>query len=187
MPGRAGAVGVEQARVIAQALDDLPRHLDPAILRRAEEHLTGLAADFPPRLLRRLGRRVLEVVAPEVAEEEERKAIEDAERRARAETFLLLRSRGDGCTDLRGRIPDLVATRLTTYLQAFAAPRRAHLEDRADAPGIDPESGRRVPYSRLRWAQRTSTVPTWSSTSPTATSATAGGREQAVAGPRVPG
>jgi hypothetical protein len=145
----AGGVTVEQARVIAHALDDLPTDLDPAILGRAEQHLTGLAADFPPRLLRRLGRRVLEVVAPELAEEHERKALEDAERRARAETFLLLRSRGDGCTDLRGRIPDLVATRLTTYLQAFAAPRRAHLEDRADSPGIDPETGQRMPYSRL--------------------------------------
>jgi hypothetical protein len=145
----AGEVAVEQARVIAQAMEDLPTDLDPAILRRAEEHLTGLAADFPPRLLRRLGRRVLEVVAPEVAEEQERKALEDAERRAREETFLLLRCRGDGSTDLRGRIPDLAATRLATYLQAFAAPRRAHLEDRADAPGIDPETGRRVPYSRL--------------------------------------
>ena len=38
---------------------------------------------------------------------------------------------------------------LTTYLQAFAAPRRAHLEDRADSPGIDPETGQRVPYTRL--------------------------------------
>ena len=145
----AGGASVEQARVIAQALDALPADLDPTTLARAEEHLTGLAADFPPRLLRRLGRRVLEVVAPEVAEEHERKALEDAERRAREATFLLLRVRGDGCTDLRGRVPDLVATRLATYLQAWTAPRRAHLADRADAPGIDPETGRPVPYSRL--------------------------------------
>lgn len=66
--------------------------------------------------MRRLGRRVLEVVAPEVAEEHERHALEDAERRARETTFLLLRGRGDGPTDVRGRIPDLLASRLTTYL-----------------------------------------------------------------------
>jgi hypothetical protein len=144
-----GRVSVEQARVITQALDDLPTDLDPTVLRQAEEHLAGLAADFPPKLLRRLGRRVLEVVAPEVAEEHERKTMEDAERRARETTFLLLRARGDGSTDLRGRIPDLVATRLSTYLQAWSAPRRAHLADRADTPGLDPETGRRVPYTRL--------------------------------------
>ena len=144
-----GAVAVEQARVIARALDDLPVDLDPEVGRRAEEHLTRLAADFPPGLLRRLGRRVLEVVAPEVAEEQERKALENAELRAREATFLLLRARGDGCTDLRGRLPDPVANRLTTYLQAWVAPRRAHLPDRADTPGIDPETGRRIPYSRL--------------------------------------
>jgi Domain of unknown function (DUF222) len=145
----AGGVGLEQARVISHALDELPPDLEPTVLRQAEEHLVGLAADFPPRLLRRLGRRVLEVVAPEVAEDHERRALEDAERRARETTFLMLRARGDGCTDLRGRIPDLMATRLTTYLQSWSAPRRAHLADRAYSPGLDPETGRRVPYTRL--------------------------------------
>ncbi|HEU5454214.1 MAG TPA: DUF222 domain-containing protein, partial [Nocardioides sp.] len=45
--------------------------------------------------------------------------------------------------------PRLGRPRLTTYLQAWSAPRRAHLGDRADSPDIDPETGRRIPYSRL--------------------------------------
>lgn len=144
-----GGASIEQARVIVEALDALPSDLDPGTLLRAETHLVGLAARFRPSQLRRLGRRILDVVAPDVAEEIERRRLEDDERRARETTSLGFRRRGDGTTDISARVPDLVATRLESYLQAFAAPRRAHLQDRTEAPGIDPETGRRVPYSRL--------------------------------------
>ena len=68
-----GGATVEQARVVVEALDDLPADLDPQIVHRAEVHLVELATRFRPAQLRRLGRRVLEVVAPEVAEEIERR------------------------------------------------------------------------------------------------------------------
>ena len=45
------------------------QHLSsPALRDEAERHLVAQAAEFGPRYLRRLGERVLEVVAPEVAE-----------------------------------------------------------------------------------------------------------------------
>ncbi|MFC7502836.1 hypothetical protein ACFQRR_12310, partial [Nocardioides sp. GCM10030258] len=59
-----------QARVIVAGIDALPKELGPEVLAAAERTLVGYAADFRPRELRKIARHVLEVVAPEVAEEE---------------------------------------------------------------------------------------------------------------------
>ena len=150
----AGDVNAAQARVIAHALDELPADLDPVVLGQAEAYLVAQAAVFEPKRLRVLGRKVLEVVAPGLVEDQEREQLAREERRARETTSLVLRRRGDGTTDLRGRLSDAVAARLKSYLDAFAAPRRGHLDsdldpDAAPAPEsatIDPETGRRVPY-----------------------------------------
>ncbi len=56
------------------------------------------AATFTPHELRVLGGRILDVVAPEVGEDQERKRLEDEERRARKTTSLTTRSHGDGTT-----------------------------------------------------------------------------------------
>ncbi|WP_408898897.1 DUF222 domain-containing protein [Nocardioides sp. R1-1] len=97
------------------------------------------AAAHPPRELRRLGRRILEVVAPEVAEAEEGRRLADEERRAREKASLRLRDLGDGRTRIWGTLPTPVAERLEHYLQAFTSPRhRGH-----DSPGSE-----RVPQHR---------------------------------------
>jgi hypothetical protein len=141
----AGQVNVEQARVIVRALDELPSDLDPELALKAEAHLVAEAAFFDPKRLRILGRKVLEVVAPEVFEDQERRRLEDEERRARETTSLTMRTRGDGTTDIRARVSDAVAARLKTYLEAFTAPRRGHLDQGPDH--IDPDTGRRVPHA----------------------------------------
>ncbi len=145
----AGGASIEQARAIVEALDALPADLDPEIARKAEACLVDLATKFRPGQLRRLGRRILDTVAPEIAEERERPRLEDEERRARESTSLTFRRRGDNTSDLRAWIPDAIAQRLRNHLRSYAAPRRAHLDDRSEAPGIDPETGKRIPYSRL--------------------------------------
>jgi hypothetical protein len=143
----AGALHTEQARVIARALDELPADLDPDVAARAEAHLLAQAAHFDPSRLRVLGRKVLEVVAPDLADDLERRRLEAEEARARRTTELVMRRRGDGTTDLRIRVADAVAARLRTYLEAYASPRRGHLDPTRDH--VDPESGRRVPYAVL--------------------------------------
>ena len=70
-----------------------------------------------------LGRKILEVVAPDVYDLEEGKALEAEERRARERTTLSLKALGDGSTRIVIRVPDAVATRLRTYLEAFSSPR----------------------------------------------------------------
>ena len=113
-----------QVEVIVRALDDLPPDLDRDLVARAEERLVAEAARFGPRQLRILGRRILDVVAPEVAEDHERRALEREEAHAAAVTALRSRRRGDGTTDLHLRVADLVADRLLTYLEAFTSPRQ---------------------------------------------------------------
>src|SRR4051812_35416521 len=119
-----GAVNLPQARVIAHALDDLPvAEVGPEGMARAEEVLIGYAEQHAPRQLRRLGRRILEVAAPETCEEAEGRALEREEQRAAAVTSLSLRRLGDGTTRIGGRLADAVADRLRTYLEAYTSPR----------------------------------------------------------------
>jgi len=119
----AGRCSVAHARVIVHALDDLPGHVGRGVIRRAETTLVEYAEQFRPSQLRRLGRHILDVVAPEIADAEEGRRLQDEERHAREKTRLSLRPLGDGTTRLTGRLPDAAASRLKTYLEAFTSPR----------------------------------------------------------------
>lgn len=124
---RHGVVNPPQAEVIVAALDELPADLDQELADRARAQLVADAGHFGPRELRVLGRRVLEVIAPEVADSHEEQLLRAEGRRGRAETRVTFRARGDGVTDVIARVPDHVADRLMVYLDAFTAPRRSHL------------------------------------------------------------
>lgn len=146
-----GDVSRSQADVIVRALDDLPKDVEPELKARAESHLVGAAAEFTPRELTVLGRRILDVVAPEVAEEHERRALERAERQARRRMRVTMRSLGNGLTRITADLPTLHADLLLTQVHAYASPRRDHLTD-GGLVGVDrrdPESGERLPYSHL--------------------------------------
>jgi uncharacterized protein DUF222 len=127
-----GAVTWEQAGVIVGCLDALPADLDPELKQKAEARLVAEAGHFEPVALRRLGCRVLEVIAPDIADAEEERVLRAEERRARAETRLSFRPRGDGSTDLFARLPDHVASRLRTYLDAYTSPRRGRFDGAGD-------------------------------------------------------
>lgn len=118
-----GRVNEAQAHVIVQALDALPTEVDPAVRADAEVRLVEFAGDFAPRQLRVLGRRILDVVAPEVGEENEARALAAEEQRALARTSLSIHRIGDGHSRIVATVPDAVAHRLRTYLEAFTSPR----------------------------------------------------------------
>jgi hypothetical protein len=122
---REGAVTLAQAHVIHRALGALPGVVDAETVCRAEAHLVAQAGEFGPRELGRIGRRILDVVAPDVAEAAEAARLADLEAGAAQQTRLTLRRLGDGTTRISGRISDHVATRLATYLEAYANPRGA--------------------------------------------------------------
>ena len=138
--------------MIAHALDEFPRdHVSPAVRERAELHLIALADDFAPTPLRRLARKVLEVVAPELSDEAERKALDREEQLAAERTRLSLTPLGDGTTRIGGRISDATANRLRTYLEAFASPRRTAAET----------DGERIPTPRLLGLALTDLLESW--------------------------
>jgi Domain of unknown function (DUF222) len=124
---RDGVVNAAQACIIVRALDALPSDLDHELMTKAESQLLADAGHFAPRELRVLGRRVFEVVAPAAAEAQEAALLAAEEERARAETRVSFRPRGDGVTDVWARVPDHVADRLRTYLDSSTSPRRRHL------------------------------------------------------------
>lgn len=141
----AGSLNLAQAQVVTRALEQLPRAELPAqVLADAEERLVALAADFGPRELRVLGRRILDIVAPEVGEQHEAEQLAAEERRARRRTSLVSTRLGDGTTRITLNVPDGVARRLSTYLEAFTSPRR-----QADDPHATTEADR-IPADRKR-------------------------------------
>ncbi len=137
---REGRVSVEQAHVITHALDRLPAEVGVEVLSRAERHLIELADSFSPQQLRVLGRKVLDVVAPDIADDHERKLLESEESAARRRCSLTTRRHGDGTTTITLKTPDATAARLQTYLDAYANPRRD------DGTRADTEAADRRPY-----------------------------------------
>jgi hypothetical protein len=125
---RSGVINPDQAAVIVAALDELPTDLDEELKAKACAQLVTDAGHFAPPQLRILGRRVLEAIAPDVAEAHEERLLAADERRGRAETRLTFRPRGDGVTDVIARVPDAVADRLRVYLDSFTAPRRSYVD-----------------------------------------------------------
>ncbi len=136
-----GDLNVAQARVITRALEELPTDKVSAdLLSKAEAHLVAQAAHFGPRELRVLGRRILEVLAPEIYEQHEAEQLAEEERRARRRTSLVSTRLGEGTTRITINVPDAVATRLHTYLEAFTSPRHQGTGE-ADRIGVDRKRG----------------------------------------------
>jgi hypothetical protein len=77
-----GRINPDQARAVLDAIDALPTDLvGPEIIADAERHLVGLGdldgdARLDPNALRIAGRRILEVVAPDVADQHEKDALD---------------------------------------------------------------------------------------------------------------
>ena len=102
---RDGNVTVAQAQVIRRALDALPARVDAATVALAEAKLVAYAEEFGPKELGRLGRRILDIVAPEIAEQAEADRLADLETHAADKTRLTLRRQGDGTTRISGLRP----------------------------------------------------------------------------------
>ena len=120
----AGEVLADQAAVIVDAVDALPTDLaDPTIVAQAEAVLLAHAGDHDAKALRVLGRRVLDVVAPEVGEAHEARILAREEADARAAASLRMIDDGHGHCHGRFTIPALHGQILRKHLMALAAPR----------------------------------------------------------------
>ncbi|WP_182525276.1 HNH endonuclease signature motif containing protein [Nocardioides dongkuii] len=141
---REGHLVVDQARAITDAVDALPDDLDPALVARAEQHLLIEALDHDAHALRLLGKRLLTVLAPEIGEERDARALEREERAARESAWLTLCHDGQGSTVGKFKIPALHGAMLRKMLLAFAAPKHQTAIHGADS-GADSAERRPAP------------------------------------------
>jgi hypothetical protein len=148
----AGHVDGDQARVIVAAVERLHDEAaeavaaDASITERAEKHLISLAGEYDARALKALGRHVLEVLDPEVADRALGKKLEAEEAAAARATFLELFDNGDGTHTGRFKIPTLNAAMFLTALEAFTNPSHRHPLGQAAA---EPGSARKRPRPEL--------------------------------------
>ena len=104
----------------------------------AEAALLGFAADFAPGPLRRLGARILDHVAPEVADRLDAIALEREERRARRQRGLTLSPPAGGLVRVHGHLTVEDATVVSAALDPLSCPgtdadSRSPAQLRADA------------------------------------------------------
>ncbi|WP_370039818.1 DUF222 domain-containing protein [Nocardioides sp.] len=115
----AGRVNTEQAEVIARALEALPVDIPATVRAAAEQRLVELAAHHDACDLRVLGDRVLDVVAPAVADAHEAARLEAEERAAARKTMLTMTPDGQGSVHGRFTVPELHAGMLRKQLLAL--------------------------------------------------------------------
>ncbi|NYG53931.1 HNH endonuclease signature motif containing protein [Nocardioides perillae] len=140
-----GGVLPEQAEVIARAVDALPvDRVGVAVVDAARAHLLELAALFDAVELKRLGDRILDVVAPEIADDVERDRLEREEAAAAAAASFTMTRDGQGKARGRFTIPAAEADMLAAALDALTAPRHHHAAHGTDPVPVD-QHGDRVP------------------------------------------
>jgi hypothetical protein len=129
----AGDLLVEQAQVIVHALEQLPGDLDADLIAKAEAHLVAEARHYDAKTLRILGRRLLEVVAPEEADAHEAKLLEHEERRAEQTMRITITDDGHGTTYIRSAVPTRHGAMFKKMLLALAAPKHLTATEGASA------------------------------------------------------
>src|SRR4051794_3810050 len=120
----AGDLVLEQARVIVTALDQLPGDLDTTLVDKAERHLVAAGREHTAPTLRILGKRLMDVVAPDLADEYEAKQLAREEADAMLATRLEMWEDGHGKCHGRFTVPSLHGAALKKMLLAIAAPKR---------------------------------------------------------------
>jgi len=144
----AGDVLVDQAHAVTDAVDRLPDTVESEVLTQARDYLLAAAEHYDPKALRIQGRRILDVVAPEVGEAEEAKQLAAEERKADLSARLTMHDDGHGQTHGRFTIGTADADALRKALHAIA---------KSSCHGLDPhgmgralaEYVRRYPVDRL--------------------------------------
>lgn len=137
----AGEVNLDQLEAITTAVDNLPQDLGRDVRESAAKELARLAATLDPFQLSRAGERILQLVAPEVADEAERQALERAEARAlRDRHVTLTRDHAGTGYRLTGRLTNEAAAVFRAAIEPLCAPATSRSGPAAgSALGLAPE------------------------------------------------
>ncbi|WP_051723910.1 HNH endonuclease signature motif containing protein [Micromonospora chokoriensis] len=117
-----GAVDVEQVRVIADTVTTVHATAGPEAADKAVGVLVDWAAQFDASLLRKLGTRILDHVAPEVADAAADAALRAAESRAARDRHVTFNEQPDGRLRLTGILDTEAAAALRAAIDPLTAP-----------------------------------------------------------------
>lgn len=147
-----GRITQPHAVVIGKALRELADSTTPDQRTLAEQQLITEAATLSPKDLATRARRIAELyAAPEAVDAHENDLLERREALARGRVSLSMWDVGDGTWQGRFVLPELQARMLKTVIDAFAAPRRNHLDDLPKASRLEQQRAQAEgdkPYDR---------------------------------------
>ncbi|TNH30791.1 DUF222 domain-containing protein [Micromonospora orduensis] len=115
-------ITVDQARVIADAVATVQDVAGTQAADKAVGVLVDWAGQFDPDLLRKLGTRILDHVAPDLADDATKAALDAEERRATRDRHLTLSEQTDGRLRLTGTLDPEAAAMLRATIDPLTAP-----------------------------------------------------------------
>ncbi|MGC4846028.1 DUF222 domain-containing protein [Micromonospora sp. DT15] len=116
------AVSVEQARVIADTAATVTASAGPEVADKAVGVLVEWARQFDPTLLRRLGARILDHVAPDLADAAAAAALAAEAARAARDRHVTISTQTDGRLRLSGTLDAESAALLRAVIDPLSAP-----------------------------------------------------------------
>jgi hypothetical protein len=120
----AGRISEDHAVVIVRAAERVPPGVGAGELAECEERLVGKAEAMTPQRLRRAARRMLAPLSAALADAHQEELLTEEERRAQAETWLVLGDNGDGTWTGKFTVPELHGQLLRHALDRLSGPRR---------------------------------------------------------------
>ncbi|NYH41698.1 hypothetical protein HNR22_001425 [Micromonospora jinlongensis] len=117
-----GRVTLDQARVIADTVTTVHTSAGAQVADKAVGVLTDWAGQFDPTLLRKLGTRILDHVAPDIADAAARAALDAEAARATRDRHLTLSEQTDGRLRLSGTLDAEAAALLRAAIDPLSAP-----------------------------------------------------------------
>ncbi|WP_406059916.1 DUF222 domain-containing protein [Micromonospora sp. NBC_00860] len=117
-----GAITLDQARVIADTVDTVNTSADAETADKAVGVLVGWATQFDPTHLRKLGTRILDHVAPDIADAAAQAALDAEARRATHDRHLTLSEQTDGRLRLTGTLDAETAGLLRAAIDPLTTP-----------------------------------------------------------------
>lgn len=149
-----GELRTEQARAIVEAVDVLPARVDAETRGLAETTLLELASRHDARDLKQIGKRILDVVAPEVGESHEETVLAEEEARALSGVELTVSDDGNGLCHGRFTVPSHIWAMLKRHLLALANPARHTEAELRDESGDWKPLRRRLGEAFIEYVER---------------------------------
>ncbi|MGA8257903.1 MAG: DUF222 domain-containing protein [Nocardioides sp.] len=130
-----GDLHVDQASVITASVDALP---DEVVVReQCEKHLIALAEHHDAKELKILGRRILEVIDPDLADAHEAEQLAKEEAKAENATSVAMHDDGHGQVHGRFTLPASTGAMLRSILMGFAAPKHVRATEGAGSFDVE--------------------------------------------------